>query len=101
MSSLQQGIRFILRLLPLGILVCIVLEIVISNDLVLLGQGVQRLDGEREKLVRENEVLAQQVAEHSSMVTIEHNAKELGFVRPKEIITIRPNSMAVALQTLK
>lgn len=101
MNSLHQIIRFVLRLLPLGILLCIVFEIVISNDLVLLGKSVQELDGEREKLVRENEVLAAQVAEQSSMVTIEHRAKELGFVQPKEIISIRPDSMAVALQTLK
>lgn len=98
-------IRSVLRLffhtLPLWVIISIIVQIIGSNQLVMLGKRVHEVDLERERILGENEQVAQEVAMRTSLATLEERATALGFVRPQHIITVRAHSFVVALQPSK
>lgn len=76
-----------LKLLPILAIFLILGEFVITNELADLGQRVQRIDHEIDKVSEANIVLRQQVASASSLLTIAEKANAAGLTQlPKYIV---------------
>lgn len=86
--------------MPVAIVVLVIGRIVVANTLASSGEKLQQTDVKISSLVEENELLVQQVASLSSLVTIEVRAKELGLVEPtkKQTITIAQDQFPFALK---
>lgn len=84
-------IRSIFTVLALLLLVS---QVVISNHLVSAGKSTVGIDEEIRLLESENEILRQQVAAASSLLTIQAKAAELGFTTHTSAITLIPPNIA-------
>lgn len=96
----MNAIRVIIRFAPLCAMLLIAAEIVMTTQLAGSGQEMRALDTAIEKLRYESELLTQQVASASSLLTVGAKAKELGFVEatPKQLFTLGPETLPVALR---
>lgn len=98
---IRSVFQLFFRALPLWVIISIVIQVVLSNQLVILGKKVHVIDLEKERIFSENEQVAQQAAMLTSLAKLEERAIALGFIRPQHILTIRANSFIVALQLSK
>lgn len=96
---IQRFGKFLIRISPLIAMLCIVLEIVLTNRLAGSGQEVRSIDMAIDGIRTENELLEQQVASASSLLTISTKASELGLVPPlkSQVLTMTPGELPVAL----
>lgn len=90
--------RTILGLSPLVAAFLIVIEIILTNQLIGGGRTVRDVDLIIDQLREQNALLEQKVASSSSLATITVRAKELGFVAPtkSQFVTIIPSELPVA-----
>lgn len=91
--------RCIIRFSPLIASVLIVIEIIITNQLVGGGQEVRSVDVSIDELKQENAIIEQKVASASSLLTVSAKAIESGFIFPvkSQFFTIAPSELTVAL----
>lgn len=91
--------KTIVKIAPIAFGILIVIEIILTNQLVGGGQQVRSVDMTIDTLRQENALLEQQVASASSLLTVAVRAKEQGFVQPakSQFLTIAPNELPVAL----
>ncbi len=75
----------------------IIVEIFVTNELVVLGKKLHEIDTQVETLTNENEDLRASVASASSLVSVGEKALQLGFVKPTQYLTIHPDQFPVAL----
>ena len=97
---MKQNIgRIILRISPLVAVFLIVIEIILTNQLVGGGSAVRAVDMAIDELRHENALLEQKVASASSLLTVTAKAAELGFVEPtkSQFVSIAPSELPVAL----
>jgi hypothetical protein len=89
----------IIKIAPFVAGILMVIEIVITNQLVGGSRQVRLADSSIDVLRQENALLEQQVASASSLLTISVKAKEAGFVEPakSQFLTIAPSELPVAL----
>lgn len=94
-----QFIKTILQIAPLAAGVLIVIEIILTSQLVGSGHWVRSLDMSIDTLRQENALLTQQVASASSLLTISAKAAEMGFVPPtkSQFLTLQAGELPVAL----
>ncbi len=86
--------------MPIIIIALLVARIVVSNALASFGEKVRQIDTRIADFTEENELLTQQVASASSLITITARANELGFVEPakNQIMTMVEDQFPVALK---
>lgn len=91
--------RTIVKISPIALGALIVIEIILTNQLVGSGQQVRSVDMTIDALRQENALLEQRVASASSLLTVAVRAKEQGFVPPakSQFFTITPSELPVAL----
>ena len=91
--------KTILRISPLIAGLLVVVEIILTNQLVGGGRTVRDVDLIVDQLRDENALLEQQVASSSSLATIAVKARELGFMIPtkSQFVTIIPSELPVAI----
>ena len=87
----------IIKLLFIVFLVILMLEIWVVNRLTTYGNKIQELKLTRASLELENQILENQIAQISSMLTTETKASLLGFESIKNIEYIKTPNLASAL----
>lgn len=98
---IRKVLHILFHTLPFMIIVCVVVQLIFSNELVSSARRIQEIERERDTIEIENERIEQQVAIMTSLTVLEKKATELGFIRPKQIMSIRADSHVVALSTSK
>lgn len=94
--KIRRILHIAIRLLPLAAIAMVVLEVFIANRLVSMSYRLQNTEGTIRQLADENERLRQVVASASSLVTIEAQAKLLGFVPASGILSFSPEDFRLA-----
>jgi len=89
----------IITIAPLVASVLIVIEIILTNQLVGGGAEVRSVDMSIDQLRQENAMLEQKVASESSLLSVSLRAATQGFVTPTKLqfLTIAPSELPVAL----
>ncbi len=90
----KSGMRF----LPLFAVILLVVEILVTNQLVGFGRKVHEVDRAIETVKEENQLLQERVASLSSLLTIEEKARALGFTLTPPLVTIGMEDVAFHLQ---
>ena len=88
--------RSFLKCIPIAVLLFILAEFFVTNHLAGLGGNVGLIDQKIARLREENELLRQEVASASALVTISDRAVQLGFIEPRQVLTIGPEQSSVA-----
>lgn len=96
-TLLRAGVK----ILPVVAVALMVLELVVTNELATLGNKVKAIEVKIESLQEENELLSQEVASSSSLVTIATRAKDLGFIKSSSTVSFAPEQLPVALNQLR
>lgn len=86
-----------MKYIPLTILILILAEFFVTNHVAGLGGNVGEIELKIAAIREENERLRQEVASASALLSVSQRAKELGFVEPKNILTIGPEQSSVAI----
>lgn len=96
---MNQLPKKIIAIAPLVASVLIVIEIILTNQLVGGGGKVRAIDVTIDDLRQENALLEQKVASESSLLAVSVRATELGFVKAEksQFLTISPSELPVAL----
>jgi cell division protein FtsL len=91
--------RFLLRPIPMFVVALVVAEIILTNELAGLGQEVGSLETHIDALKEENQLLREQTASASSLLTIAAQAQMLGFrdATPHQFLSLVPEQFPVAL----
>ncbi len=86
--------------MPLVIVFLLVVKIVATNTLASFGERVRAIDLRISHLTEENELLSQQVASASSLLTITVRATGMGFGEPtkSQMMTMVQDQFPVALK---
>ena len=92
---MKSAVRLLLRLLPGLVVVLIIIEIIVTNELVHYGKSVQAIDRQIDTVAQENERIAQNVASASSLIAIEQKAKSLGFISASAPIVLGQEEFAL------
>lgn len=97
---IRSIVHSIARFLPLIAVVLVVLQIIVANELAGAGHTLSQVDEQIQKYAKENEILDMKIASASSLLTVEAQARVIGFVEPQKdsIITERFNELPIALQ---
>lgn len=83
--------------IPATALILIVTEIFATNELVSEGRKIHDVDLKIETVSNENDLLASQIASASALATIQQKAKDNGFIKPANYLTIGPETVAFHL----
>ncbi|MBI3342628.1 hypothetical protein HY087_00985 [Candidatus Gottesmanbacteria bacterium] len=95
---IARFVRLGIRLLPLVAILLLVMEILVTNELVGFGKKVAEEDRAIDVLREENQLIQEKVASLSSLLTIEVKARDLGFTTSPNIVTIGTQDVAFHLQ---
>lgn len=91
----QQDLKKrILLVIFVLIIPAVVLEIWSVNRLATLGSRINNLEQTKAALTLENQVLANQIAEKSSLSKIEVTSIQLGFQKIKSVVYLGPDNLA-------
>lgn len=82
--------RVIGIVLPITAIILVVLQVVISNELAMLGKRLGQLDTQVSRETDLNEALSTEVASASSLLVLRERAQKLGFIEPtaKQIMSL-------------
>lgn len=95
MIPMRVFFQVFLRLLPLAVVGLILVELVVANELAGLGQSTYEIDRKIENLREENELLGQEIASASALLTIEEKARAMGFRQSPPSIMIGTEEFAM------
>lgn len=97
---MHKLIKLALRCIPVVIVLLVITRIVVANTLAMSGEKLHQIDTKIAKVQEENELLDQQIASLSSLVTIDVRARELGFIPPAkgQVMTIVADQFPFALR---
>lgn len=90
-------LRLGVKILPILVVVLVVLELVVTNELASLGEKVNGIEVKIGALQEENELLSQEVASASSLLSLASRAKDLGFVEAGATLSFTSEQLPVAL----
>lgn len=72
-------------------------QIAVSNKLAGRGEELARLDGELQKLTRENKILGEELAGGGALVKIASESARLGLIKPEKIIYLETSFPVAAV----
>lgn len=95
---MEYFLKKTIRIAPLFVMLLAIVEIVLSTQLAGSGVMVSLLDRRIDTLSAENELLAQEVASASSLLTITAKAEAMGLAvaKPEQALTLGPDTLRVA-----
>lgn len=98
---MKQFIAIGVKLLPLVVFVVILAVVIVTNQFVALGHSVGQADATIESLKEENDLLRQEIASASSLLTIQTLAEAQGFVPATHFVNVDTNAFSVAVNLAK
>jgi cell division protein FtsL len=90
--------RYLYIAVPLGIMICILAQLVISNQMIIYSNDLRRITLRVEELEEQNAVLKRMLVEQQSMRRIAQEAKKRGFVEATSYIAFTSDSFPVAIK---
>jgi cell division protein FtsL len=78
--------------------VLFIVKLVLTNILVSEARSVQSLDTKINEITKRNADIRYEIASYSSLLVIEKKAKETGFEKTAQTMTLRPGMEPVALR---
>ena len=96
MKNIREAVIF--RIIPLSAASLIVIEIVLVNASAGWGTKVQKIDMNIDAVQQQNNLLEQNIASASSLMTIAAKSEEMGFITPSnsQFVTISDGQLPVA-----
>ena len=96
MNNLREAVIF--RIIPLSAAALMVVEIILVNAAAGWGTKVQKIDMNIDAVQQQNNLLEQNIASASSLMTIAAKSEEMGFITPSssQFITISDGQLPVA-----
>lgn len=85
-------------LCPIMAVILLVGEIIYSNELICGTEELTKIESTIATLENENQTLALEIAELSSLETIGKKAVAMGFTLSQKVLTLNPDSATVAFQ---
>lgn len=76
--------KFLYIIVPCMAFVLVVGQIVVTNELAGVGNDIRTLDAQIATLTDEHDLVSQEVASASSLISISQKAQAAGFVAPKK-----------------
>jgi cell division protein FtsL len=98
---MKRFVAFSLKLLPGIVFIVIVAIIVVTNQFVALGHSVGAADASIDELREENDMLRQEIASASSLLTIETLAQAQGFIPATHFLSVGTDAFSVAVNLAK
>ena len=95
---MKSVVSSLFKLLPVFAVLLIIVEIIVTNQMAGSGKVVHSVDISIDALRQENELLAEEVASASSLMTIAARASVLGLheANKNQYLTIAPQDLPVA-----
>jgi hypothetical protein len=91
-------IRSLFILLPIGIVGFLLLQMVIANEMIVIGDRLARTETRIAELEEQNEYLKRSLTALSSIQRVQIEAKLMGFVEPSSYIAFDQGLLPVALK---
>jgi hypothetical protein len=91
-------IRTLFVLLPIGIVGFLLLQMVIANEMIVLGDRLARTESRILELEEQNEFLKRSLTSLSSIQRVQREAKAMGFIEPTSYIAFDQGLLPVALK---
>lgn len=83
--------------ISLGLLILVfIVEIWVANRLSTYGEQIQSIKESHARLILENQILENSIAQNQSLELIERKAQFLGFINIKDLEYIRSSPVALA-----
>ncbi len=95
---MKQSLRLLFILIPVGIFACVLIQMVVANEMIVLSNKLHRIDKRIVELEEQNTYLKQKVVTLSSIKRVSENAESLGFVHPSQVIAFTEDSFPVAIK---
>lgn len=94
--------KTVLRLLsfsvPIGILLCIIGQMVVANQMIVLANRLGQVNRRIDELTVQNEYLEKRLTDSSSIQRVNEQAKKLGFVDATQYLAFDEESYPVAIK---
>lgn len=91
-------LRVLLVTVPIALFICVVAQMVIANETMVLGNKLKLVDKRITELKEQNDVLNRRVSELSSISRISTLAEKQGFVGAKNFIAFDTEQYPVAFK---
>lgn len=91
-------VRTLFVLLPIGIIGFLLLQMVIANEMIVLGDRLARTESRIGDLEEQNEYLKRSLTALSSIQRVQTQAKMMGFTEPTSYIAFDQGLLPVALK---
>lgn len=95
---MKQLFRYLYIIVPIGIIVCVVGQMIISNQMIVYGNELGRINRRISELQEQNTVLEKRIVELKSMQRISKAAKQSGFVEASSYMAFTSDSFPVAIK---
>lgn len=83
------------------LMVVLAAQLLVSNILSVRGSELAGLEREAAELARNNQIIKQEMAQHSSLSKIATTAENLGMVKPEQMLYIDVGQAVASLPTVQ
>jgi hypothetical protein len=90
--------RTLFILLPMGIVGFLMLQMVIANEMIVIGDRLAQTETRISQLEEQNEYLKRSLTALSSIKRVQTEAKSMGFIEPMSYIAFDQGLLPVALK---
>ncbi len=91
-------IRLGLRMIPILVILLVVVELLVTNELAGFGKRLAETDRAIEVVKEENQLMSENIASLSSLLTISEKAREFGFTSTPVVVSMGAEDVAFHLQ---
>lgn len=97
-NHITQSLRFLFLIVPIGIFVCVLLQMVTANEMIVVSSNLSNINRRISELEQQNTYLRQQVVQLSSIHRVSKEAKVMGMVDAKQVIAFTEDSFPIAIR---
>ncbi len=90
--------RYLYGFVSVGIVLCIIAQMVISNQMIIYGNKLGQVNQRIDELQDQNNFLEKKLVEQQSVQRISTEAKRLGFVEPSTYLAFSSDSFPIAIK---
>lgn len=95
---MKQYIRLLFVIIPIGIFVCVLIQMVVANEMIVSSNKLRKTDNRIAELEEQNTYLKQQVVSLSSIKRVSEQAQAIGFVHASNVVAFTEDSFPVAIR---
>jgi cell division protein FtsL len=95
---MKNVIRTLFVILPIAIVISLFVQMVVANQMIVLGDRLNRTERRISELEEQNDYLNRSLNTLSSITRVQTQAKGMGFKEPTSYIAFDPSLQPVALK---